>query len=108
MFTKTLKHLINKTTIQQPLNTITTANTVTLRRFISATVENEKYLVVVDEAKEAGDTTLKSSKEPLKFPGVWLRDNCYCTQCFHPTSKSRKHDWDKFDVNVKIERVQVR
>lgn len=39
--------------------------------------------------------------ENLKFPYVWLRDNCQCEQCFHNTAKSRILDWTKFDLNVK-------
>lgn len=37
----------------------------------------------------------------LKFPFVWLRDNCQCDQCFHRTAKSRILDWTKFDINIK-------
>lgn len=37
----------------------------------------------------------------LKFPYVWLRDNCQCEQCFHESAKSRILDWTKFDLNVK-------
>lgn len=39
--------------------------------------------------------------EKLKFPYVWLRDNCQCEQCFHKSAKSRILDWSKFDVNIK-------
>ncbi|XP_065363472.1 gamma-butyrobetaine dioxygenase [Calliphora vicina] len=99
MLTKTFKNLIKNKN-----NSIQTTS-VLLKRFISACVENGKFVVVQEEADV--DVTLNPSKEPLKFPGVWLRDNCYCEQCFHPTSKSRKHDWDKFDVKVKVEKLQT-
>ncbi|KAG6441935.1 gamma-butyrobetaine dioxygenase [Manduca sexta] len=36
----------------------------------------------------------------LKFPFVWLRDNCQCEECFHKSAKSRILDWSNFDVNV--------
>lgn len=43
----------------------------------------------------------------LKYPIVWLRDNCQCTECFHGESMSRIIDWSKFDVNVKIDNILV-
>ncbi|XP_041975210.1 gamma-butyrobetaine dioxygenase-like [Aricia agestis] len=39
--------------------------------------------------------------EILKFPYVWLRDNCQCAECFHPTAKSRVVDWAKFNLDSK-------
>lgn len=41
----------------------------------------------------------------LQFPYVWLRDNCQCEQCFHPSAKSRIIDWSKFDLNVQPKNV---
>lgn len=99
MLSNTLKQLLIKN------KTSADSTTLALKRFISASVESEKF-VVVNEENDV-DVTLNPSKETLKFPGVWLRDNCYCEQCFHPTSKSRKHDWNKFDVNVKIDKLEV-
>ncbi|XP_055644120.1 gamma-butyrobetaine dioxygenase-like [Toxorhynchites rutilus septentrionalis] len=34
-----------------------------------------------------------------KFPLVWLRDNCQCSECFHPGSHSRILNWESFDVD---------
>jgi gamma-butyrobetaine dioxygenase len=39
--------------------------------------------------------------ESLKFPHVWLRDNCQCDACFHRSANSRFIDWSQFDLNVK-------
>lgn len=39
--------------------------------------------------------------ESLKFPNVWLRENCQCEQCYHKSAQSRILDWSKFDLNVK-------
>lgn len=36
--------------------------------------------------------------EELKYPLIWLRDNCQCSNCFHAQSKSRTIDWTKFDI----------
>lgn len=33
-----------------------------------------------------------------EFPLVWLRDNCQCSDCFHPGSYSRILNWERFDV----------
>lgn len=46
-------------------------------------------------------------KEQLKFPAVWLRDNCQCSECFHKDSNSRTIMWKDFDVNVKPLEVKV-
>lgn len=101
MLTKSLNRLISAPTPTQfRVNHL-------LRRLISATVENDKFVVVQPDGSSAPTTNTTTTSQPLKFPSVWLRDNCYCTQCFHPTSKSRKHDWDKFDVNVRVEKLQV-
>lgn len=104
MFIKSLNKLIHKT----PINSH--ANLRQFRRLISASVENDKFVVIQPDQSSsaaASSPSATTSVEPLKFPSVWLRDNCCCTQCFHPTSKSRKHDWDKFDVNVRVEKLQV-
>lgn len=35
----------------------------------------------------------------FEFPLVWLRDNCRCSECFHPGSHSRILNWELFDVD---------
>ncbi|XP_013109874.2 gamma-butyrobetaine dioxygenase [Stomoxys calcitrans] len=102
MFKRTLNQLINRI---PPSNFPALANC-QLRRFISASVENDKFVVVLQSNSQT-ESSSSSSLAPLKFPSVWLRDNCCCAQCFHPTSKSRKHDWDKFDVNVRVKQLQT-
>lgn len=44
--------------------------------------------------------------ESLKFPSVWLRDNCQCEKCFHHSAQSRIIDWTNFNVNVKAVEVK--
>ncbi|XP_055544863.1 gamma-butyrobetaine dioxygenase-like [Wyeomyia smithii] len=34
-----------------------------------------------------------------EFPLVWLRDNCQCSDCFHPKSYSRILNWETFNVD---------
>lgn len=99
MLKNSLKYLLSSTcSLTAPSNV--RLQSLVFKRFLTATVENEKFIVVQENTGNA-------KSEPLKFPGVWLRDNCCCTQCFHPTSKSRKHDWDKFDVKVKVNQIKV-
>lgn len=44
----------------------------------------------------------------MQFPGLWLRDNCLCDQCFHKESLSRKPiRWTNFDCDVKVDRINV-
>ncbi|KAK7077966.1 Gamma-butyrobetaine dioxygenase, partial [Halocaridina rubra] len=44
---------------------------------------------------------LWSNGESDIFPYVWLRDNCQCPSCFHPSSKSRIHLIQDLDVNTR-------
>lgn len=48
--------------------------------------------------------TLKINGEVLKFPFVWLRDNCLCEQCFHPIAKSRNH-WSDSHLDIKPKEI---
>lgn len=47
-------------------------------------------------------------KEQLKFPAIWLRDNCQCSECFHKDSNSRTIIWNDFNVNVNPIDIQVK
>ncbi|XP_072938584.1 gamma-butyrobetaine dioxygenase-like [Epargyreus clarus] len=51
--------------------------------------------------KEDDFIQLEIKEELLKFPNVWLRDNCQCNQCYHPTAHSRILDWNKFNLDPK-------
>lgn len=48
--------------------------------------------------------TVTVDGEVLKFPFVWLRDNCLCEQCFHPTAKSRVY-WSDLHLNIKPKEI---
>ncbi|KAH8419953.1 hypothetical protein KR009_004329, partial [Drosophila setifemur] len=61
-------------------------------RQISARIVNESQVEVQEPSKNS---------KPLTFPGVWLRDNCLCGECFHGSSESRKLDWDNFDTRIR-------
>lgn len=49
-----------------------------------------------------------SKDEQLKYPLIWLRDNCQCSKCFHAQTKSRSIDWTKFNhKNAQFKSVSV-
>lgn len=50
---------------------------------------------------------VKYQKRTDKFPLVWLRDNCTCENCFHKSSQSRIINWKEFDINIKVNSVEV-
>lgn len=60
------------------------------------TIENYRYVIMdfVHSEKQP-----MQNNEQLKFPLIWLRDNCQCSQCFDSSSKSRTMDWTKFTIN---------
>lgn len=62
---------------------------------MNARIENDKFVV------------LENSQEKMKFPGIWLRDNCQCSACWDTKSQSRKIDWENFPKEVKIESIEV-
>lgn len=68
-----------------------------LSRFVKASIERNGKVVYVEEA----------SKDPLRFPAIWLRDNCQCKSCFSQKTQSRIIDYSKFSVDVKAENVEV-
>ncbi|XP_074649433.1 gamma-butyrobetaine dioxygenase-like [Tubulanus polymorphus] len=41
------------------------------------------------------------------YPYVWLRDNCQCSKCFHPTTKSRQVLMMDLDPKIEPKQVQV-
>ena len=90
MLSKFLPQLVNSIK-SKPLLKIGT-------RSLSGLVENDKYVIVQEQSAHA---------ERMKFPNVWLRDNCSCSKCFHETSQSRSLDWGKFDLGIKVKSLKV-
>lgn len=49
-----------------------------------------------------------TKNEQLKYPLIWLRDNCQCSHCFDPQTRSRMHDWTTFDFkNAQPQNIAV-
>lgn len=55
------------------------------------TVKTEDDIICINDPQKL---------EELKFPLIWLRDNCQCSQCFHAMSNSRTIDAEKFNFNI--------
>ncbi|XP_037939818.1 gamma-butyrobetaine dioxygenase [Teleopsis dalmanni] len=72
-----------------------TKNFKTWTRHLSVAAINGNFIVVQP----------KQSKSNIKFPAVWLRDNCQCNECFHKHTKSRTMNWERINHNVHVERV---
>ncbi|CAD7077504.1 unnamed protein product [Hermetia illucens] len=62
-----------------------------IRSLLTASIESQYVRVNHDE-------------KSMKFPQIWLRDNCCCPECFHEGTQSRIY---KFKVGVRAERVQA-
>ncbi|XP_054740622.1 gamma-butyrobetaine dioxygenase-like isoform X2 [Anastrepha obliqua] len=70
-------------------------------RHISTTVRERDQMLLIKEHPQ-------QSAKTMQFPGIWLRDNCQCEQCFHRDSLSRKpNSWINFDTKVKVQNVTV-
>lgn len=57
--------------------------------------------------KDTEEVVLNKDADHLRFPFVWLRDNCQCSTCFHQDSRSRTIDIESFDINSKPRVVKV-
>lgn len=60
---------------------------------VSAKTSIDHRYMIVDINKNEN----ASNSEQLKYPLIWLRDNCQCSNCFHAQTKSRIIDWTKFN-----------
>ena len=106
---QSLKSLLSTTT------TVTTSlQNECLKRLLSTQLKNDGKLIIVSDAKAKSDATASAAvadsidlKCEMKFPTVWLRDNCQCSECFHDTTKSRKINWERCNNETSIRAVQV-
>lgn len=44
---------------------------------------------------------------PYKLHARWLRDNCQCAKCVHPSTKQKLHSSGKIQVDIQPQRVEV-
>ncbi|KAH8419944.1 hypothetical protein KR009_004309 [Drosophila setifemur] len=54
--------------------------------------------VEIHEGTAEGNST-------LRYPQVWLRDNCQCAECFHASTKARKSHWERGPLHVGVSQV---
>ncbi|CAG4953700.1 unnamed protein product [Colias eurytheme] len=81
-----------------------------LRRFQSATSQLKQIIKPynindVSKRNTHDAINLDIDGEHLKFPHVWLRDNCQCEQCFHTSARSRIIDYSNFNIDSKPKEV---
>ncbi|XP_017104160.2 gamma-butyrobetaine dioxygenase [Drosophila bipectinata] len=41
----------------------------------------------------------------LKYPQIWLRDNCQCPDCFHAATRARKSHWERGPFNIEVSKL---
>lgn len=92
VFTSNVRKMFRKI-LSYPRSFSTTG--ISFQNLLNVRVENEKFVV------------LEKNQEKLKFPGIWLRDNCQCSSCFDKKSQSRKIDWENFPKDVSIDSIEV-
>jgi len=69
-------------------------------RVFRGSVKSLKRFLWTVETKGDEVVLKEDDKEELRFPHVWLRDNCQCPSCFHRTSNSRIIDIEQFDFDT--------
>ncbi|KAI8120382.1 hypothetical protein FF38_00992 [Lucilia cuprina] len=75
---------------------------IVLKRWLSTQLINDGKLIIVRETEGRA-----VDRREMKFPTVWLRDNCQCSECFHDTTKSRKINWERCSNETAIRAAQV-
>lgn len=54
------------------------------------------------------DLVLREDDRPeLRYPHVWLRDNCQCPTCFHQATNSRVINIEQFDFDSRPVKASV-
>ncbi|KAM7343013.1 gamma-butyrobetaine dioxygenase-like [Cochliomyia hominivorax] len=98
--------ILKRLYLQQIANSLAKQLNTGYARSLSASVKKTDQMILINEFSDSASTTNDIST--LKFPGVWLRDNCLCDQCFHKDSLSRKPlRWNNFDCDIKAEKISV-
>ena len=65
---------------------------------------SSRALIIRTEAPSGSDT---QDHQELKFPYVFLRDNCPCEECLHPVSKGRLFQLQNLDPNITPKKSEV-
>lgn len=60
----------------------------------AAKTSTDRRFMIIDVSKS--DDSKKWQQ--LKYPLIWLRDNCQCSSCFDAPTMSRTIDWTEFKL----------
>jgi len=69
---------------------------VAIQRFLNTSVLNDKIVVIEED-----------NGTKLKFPTVWLRDNCICPECYHSGTNGRILNWRQCKNAIKINEIKA-
>ncbi|XP_023941064.1 gamma-butyrobetaine dioxygenase [Bicyclus anynana] len=88
------------------LRRLADTNKINLRQFKAVITNSDIHTnSVLQKTNKEDFLKVDIQGNELRFPNVWLRDNCRCEQCFHLSAKSRILELNKFNVNVKVKDV---
>lgn len=87
----------------QPLKSLT-------RRCLSSTSSSGSALpqVLVNDMANQELIVDFHTGTALRYPSFWLRDNCACTECQHPSTHQRQVDTFAIDPEIKVAGVEAR
>ena len=75
------------------------------------TPDSDVWIVTetVEEAEHDGRTVTTRWSDGLssRFHAIWLRDNCPCSECVHPSSKEQRYELCELPDNLYIEQASA-
>lgn len=76
-------------------------------RYVNVFQSKNFWKLNVCEKNQSVILECESSGEVLKFPSVWLRDNCRCSMCFNRTLHSRMIPLKEFRSRILPKEIKV-
>ena len=78
-----------------------------LKEYGSGSIRAQKIFFVLAVAKKTSKGTdhlsiCWNNDKEVKYPTVWLRDNCRCPECYSPSALARLGLMRNLDVNITI------
>jgi len=71
-----------------------------------APVESDRGPEAYLTSQNAQDLELEATGDMLRFPAVWLRDNCPCAECLDPGSGQKLNDITELPEDVAVNAVE--
>ena len=79
-----------------------------LKSYFLTSKRNFEHITVNDAWIEDRMVCFKSDDQKVvKYPGVWIRDNCRCPKCYDPSSEQRTILMKDFDPEVIPKEVKL-